>query len=107
MLFMVIERFKNGDARPVYEGYRDKGRLTPDGLSYVSSWVDTKLTRCYQLMETDDPILIHHWIASWSEMTDFEVIPVLTPKEAADAVARMTAALGGCAPAAGSQDERH
>ncbi len=58
MLFMVIERFKNGDARPVYERYRDKGRLTPDGLSYVSSWVDTKLTRCYQLMETDDPILI-------------------------------------------------
>src|SRR3954471_5781839 len=107
MLFMVIERFKNGDARPVYERYRDKGRLTPDGLSYVSSWVDTKLTRCYQLMETDDPILIDHWIASWSDLTDFEVIPVLTSKDAADAVARVAAALGACAPAAGSQDERH
>jgi catechol 2,3-dioxygenase-like lactoylglutathione lyase family enzyme len=91
MLFMIIERFKNGDARPVYERYRDRGRLAPDGLSYVSSWVDTKLTRCYKVMETDDPTLIDRWIANWSDLTDFEVIPVLTSKEAADAVPRMKA----------------
>jgi len=58
-------------------------------------------------METDDPLLIDRWIASWSDLTDFEVIPVLTSKEAADAVARVAAALGACPPAAGSQDERH
>ena len=86
MLFMVIERFKDGAARSVYERYRDRGRLAPEGLSYVSSWVDTKLACCYQVMETADPGLIDRWIANWSDLTDFEVVPVMTSKEAAATV---------------------
>jgi catechol 2,3-dioxygenase-like lactoylglutathione lyase family enzyme len=83
MLFMIIERFKNGDARPVYERFRDRGRMAPDGLHYLSSWVDTALGSCYQVMETDDRSLIDRWIANWSDLTDFEVVPVLTSSDAA------------------------
>jgi Protein of unknown function (DUF3303) len=72
-LYMVIENLRNGDAVPVYRRFRERGRLAPAGLSYVSSWVSDKLDRCYQLMETEDPALLDQWIANWSDVVDFEV----------------------------------
>ena len=86
-LYMVIEHFKGGDAAPVYRRFREHGRLAPDGLLYVSSWVDTNLERCYQLMETDNPLLLHEWISHWSDIVDFEVRPVISSAEAADRMA--------------------
>ncbi len=86
-LYMVIERFKDGDAASVYRRFRDNGRLAPEGLAYVSSWVDTNLERCYQLMETDNPLLLDQWIARWSDIVDFEVHPVITSAEAAERIA--------------------
>lgn len=77
MLYLVIEHFKNGDAVPVYRRFRDRGRMTPDGLDYVSSWVDFRLERCYQIMETSYPELIEQWIENWSDLVDFEIIPVM------------------------------
>jgi hypothetical protein len=86
-LYMVVEHFKGGDAAPVYRRYRERGRLAPPGLSYVASWVDRKLERCYQLMETGDPALLDEWIAQWSDLVDFEVHPVISSKEAAERIA--------------------
>ncbi len=86
MLYMVIEHFKNQNATPVYDRFRDQGRMTPEGLEYVSSWVDTKLERCFQIMETSDPKLMAAWIARWSDIVDFEVVPVMS---SADAVQMM------------------
>ncbi|MCA1586863.1 MAG: DUF3303 domain-containing protein [Acidobacteria bacterium] len=86
-LYMVVERFKGGDPVPVYRRFREHGRLAPEGLSYVSSWVDINLTHCYQLMETDDPRLLEQWISRWSDIVEFEVNPVITSAEAADRVA--------------------
>jgi len=83
---MVIENFKNGDAAPVYRRFRDHGRLAP-GLSYVSSWVNDNLDRCYQLMETEDRALLDQWMANWSDLVDFEVHPVISSKEAAEKIA--------------------
>jgi len=85
-LYMVIENFKNGDAAPVYRRFRDRGRLAPEGLSYISSWVNDQLARCYQLMETEDRALLDRWIANWSDLVDFEVHPVITSKEAAEKI---------------------
>ena len=82
-LYMVIETYRDGDATPVYHRFRAHGRMAPDGLRYVSSWVDEPLARCWQVMETDDRALLDAWIANWSDIVDFEVIPVLTSAEAA------------------------
>ena len=87
MLYMVVEHFINQDPLPVYRRFRDRGRLAPDGLQYISSWVDEKLERCFQLMETNDPALLDEWIASWRDLTEFEVYPVMSSKEAAERVA--------------------
>ena len=87
MLYMIIERFRNGDAIPVYRRFRDHGRLAPEGLRYVSSWVVPDLTMCYQVMETDDRSLLDEWIAAWSDLVDCEVVPVITSAEAAASVA--------------------
>ena len=86
-LFMVIERFKSGDARPVYRRFRTHGRLAPDGLAYVASWVDEAMQTCFQVMETDDRALLDRWIAQWSDLVDFEVHPVTISKEAAERIA--------------------
>ena len=86
-LYMVVEHFKGGDAVPVYRRFRDRGRLAPPGLTYVSSWVDTRLERCYQLMETDDRQLLDDWMAQWTDIVDFEVYPVITSAEAAERIA--------------------
>jgi Protein of unknown function (DUF3303) len=86
-LYMVVERFKKGDAVPVYRRFRDKGRMAPDGLVYVSSWVDEKLERCYQVMEADDARLLEEWMSRWSDLVDFEVHEVVTSREASERIA--------------------
>lgn len=87
MLFMIVERFKNSDALPIYRRFRDRGRLSPDGLQYISSWVDDKFERCFQIMETTDRKLLDEWIANWSDIIEFEVYPVLTSKDASAQIA--------------------
>ncbi len=82
MRYMVIETFVHGPG-PVYARAAERGRLLPDGLFYVDSWVDERLDRCFQLMETDDPTLFDTWIAAWGDLVTFEVVPVLTSAEAA------------------------
>jgi hypothetical protein len=84
---MIVENFKNRDPLPVYRRFRDHGRLAPDGVQYVASWVDDKLERCFQLMESKERELIDEWIASWSDLVDFEVYPVIPSSEAAERVA--------------------
>lgn len=87
MLYMIIEHFKNNDPVPVYRRFRDRGRLAPNGLQYIASWVDEKLERCFQIMETADRGLLDQWIANWSDIVDFEVFAVVSSKEAAEAIA--------------------
>ena len=82
---MVVERFRQG-AAPVYERAAERGRLLPDGLRYVDSWIDEDLGRCFQLMETDDPRLLDEWTARWSDLVEFEVVPVIGSAEAAGRV---------------------
>jgi len=86
-LYMVVEHFKNKDAIAVYRRFRDKGRMAPEGLRYVCSWIDDRLERCYQLMETHDRRLLDEWMANWKDLVDFEVHVVVTSKEAADKIA--------------------
>ena len=86
-LYMVIEHFRNGDPAPVYRRFRERGRLAPEGLVYVSSWVDQDLACCYQVMQTADRALLDQWIANWQDIVDFEVHPVMTSQEAAEQVA--------------------
>lgn len=85
---MIIENFRNGDPAPVYARFRAQGRLAPEGLRYVSSWVTDDIRRCYQVMQCDDRALLDAWIRAWSDLVDFEVHPVIT---SADAAARVEA----------------
>jgi hypothetical protein len=87
MLFMVIERFRPGRAPDVYRRFRDRGRLAPEGLRYVSSWVDLKFERCFQVMEADSETLFREWTLSWEDLIEFEIVAVRTSSEAAAAIA--------------------
>ena len=83
---MIIEHFKNQDPVPIYRRFRDQGRLAPEGLRYVSSWVDEELERCFQLMETDDRKLLDEWIGNWNDLVEFEVYPVISSQEASERI---------------------
>lgn len=85
MLFMVIERFKNRDAQAVYSRFKEKGRMMPDGLTYLGSWVEDNFDRCFQLMECDNPHLFEQWLVHWQDVADFEVVHVVSSTEAAEA----------------------
>ena len=82
MRYMVIEHFRHGP-EPVYARAAERGRMLPEGLAYLDSWVDERLDRCFQLMETDEPALFDRWIAQWPDLADFEVVPVVASAEAA------------------------
>jgi hypothetical protein len=86
MLFMVIESYRNQDAKAVYRRFRDKGRMMPEGLTFVGSWVSADLGRCFQLMEADDITLLQRWVAEWSDLAAFEIVPVVAGKETAAAL---------------------
>jgi hypothetical protein len=79
MLFMVVEKFRNQDGKAVYRKLQ-KGRGLPDGLTFVASYVSADLSRCFQLMETDDVTLFQRWIAEWQELVEFEIVPVVEGK---------------------------
>jgi uncharacterized protein DUF3303 len=87
MLYLVIESYRNGDPVPVYRRFRAQGRMAPEGLRYVSSWVTTDLARCYQIMECEERGLLDAWITRWQDLVDFEVVPVVTSSEAQSLVA--------------------
>ena len=85
--YMIIERFRDGDAVPVYRRFRERGRMAPEGLTYLSSWVTDDMTRCYQIMEAPDRAMLEEWMAKWRDLIDFEVHPVVTSQEAAEKIA--------------------
>ena len=85
MLYMIIEHYRNGDPAPVYRRFRERGRMAPDGVRYISSWVTTDFAHCYQVMETAEERLLREWISHWDDIVDFEVIPIVTSAEAAAA----------------------
>ena len=87
MLFMVIENFASGQAPEVYRRFRDRGRMAPEGLRYISSWVDLNFERCFQLMEAQGVEVLTEWIANWDDLVDFEIVPVRTSEEAAAVIA--------------------
>lgn len=86
MLFMVIEKFRNQDAQAAYDRFRDRGRQLPDGLVFHQSWVTADLDRCFQVMECDDVTLLQRWVGAWSDLVEFEILPVADSKETAAAL---------------------
>ena len=89
MLFMIVERFATGRAPEVYQLVRERGRMLPEGLVYIDSWVSANLETCFQLMECDDPVVLQEWIAQWGDLVTFEIIPVVPSKETAALMKRL------------------
>ncbi|SDR51000.1 Protein of unknown function [Rhizobiales bacterium GAS113] len=81
MQFMVIETFRNQDAKTVYRRFKEKGRMMPDGLAFVASYVTADLGRCFQVMECEDVTLLQRWVAEWSDIVAFEIVPVAAGKD--------------------------
>lgn len=88
MLIMVIEHFRPGKARDVYRRFRDRGRMAPDGVRYIASWVDLEFRRCFQVMEAENEGMLKVWTNNWNDLVDFEIIPVRTSEQAAAAIAQ-------------------
>lgn len=87
MLFMVVEDFRGRDRKAIYRRFRDKGRLMPEGLGFVGSWVAADMSRCFQLMEAEDVTLFQRWAAEWCDLAEFEIVPVTASKDTAAALA--------------------
>ena len=86
MLYMIIEKFHRGKVRQLYQRFDDRGRQLPDGVLYVDSWIDNEVTKCFQVMECDNIILLQEWIRNWNDLAGFEIIPVLTSAQAREKV---------------------
>ncbi len=84
MLFMVIENFRNDNARAIYRRVRERGRMLPDGLRFVDSWVEVNFHRCFQVMECEDPRLFQDWVSRWQDLIDFEIVPIVPSKQTAE-----------------------
>ena len=82
MLFMVVERFKDRNAKAVCARLDTKGRMMPEGLEYVGSWIETSFDRCFQVMKCDDEALLREWASHWEDLIEFEFVPVRTSAEA-------------------------
>ncbi|MET0605765.1 MAG: DUF3303 family protein [Beijerinckiaceae bacterium] len=88
MLFMVIEHFDQARVKDVYRRFRDRGRMAPDGVRYVDSWIEASFGRCFQLMECDDVTLLQEWVLQWSDLARFEIVPVSHSRDVAQMAAK-------------------
>jgi Protein of unknown function (DUF3303) len=86
MQYMIIEKFKPGKIKDIYHRFDDKGRMLPEGVLYISSWISEDVNTCYQLMESDNIDKLHEWISRWSDLVDFEVVPVINSAQAKEKV---------------------
>jgi hypothetical protein len=86
MLFMVIEHFDQARVKEIYARFHEKGRMIPDGLSYVSSWIAADFSRCFQIMETEDVTTLQEWVLAWGDLARFEIVPLAGSKETYAAV---------------------
>ncbi|MFY0614435.1 MAG: DUF3303 family protein [Hyphomicrobiaceae bacterium] len=91
MLFMIIEHFRDQNAQAVYARFKERGRMAPEGLTYLDSWIEVGYGRCFQLMECDDVRLLQEWILEWNDLARFEIVPVLTSKDTSEIVNRRMA----------------
>ena len=82
MQYMIIEKFHPGKVKALYQRFDEKGRLMPDGITYINSWINESVTICYQVMETNNPELLNEWISNWKDLADFEIIPVINSADA-------------------------
>lgn len=82
MVYMIIERFHPGKVNHIYKRFDEKGRMLPDGVRYINSWINTDLLTCYQVMESDTEQKLQQWISNWNDLADFEVIPVISSAQA-------------------------
>jgi hypothetical protein len=95
MLYMIIERFKEGAAPEIYHRVRKSGRMLPEGLEYISSWIDLDFKICWQVMQTENFALFDKWIANWSDLIDFQIVPVRTSAEVSELTNKKRAILFG------------
>lgn len=86
MLFMVVETFREQNAKAIYQRLSEKGRMMPEGLTYIDSWVSADLDQCFQLMEADDVTQLQQWICQWTDLMSFQIVPVVHGKETAVAI---------------------
>lgn len=86
MLYMIIEKFHTEKVKMLYKRFEEKGRMMPEELHYVNSWINESVSVCYQVMDTDDEKKLHAWIANWNDLADFEIIPVITSAQAKEKV---------------------
>ena len=86
MQFMVVGRFRHQDAKAIYRRLRERGRMMPEGLTFISSFVAADFSRCFQLMECSDLTLLQQWVAQWSDIMEFDIVPVVAGKETAAAL---------------------
>lgn len=90
MQYMIIEKFRPGRAEELYRRFEEKGRMLPEGVSYINSWINDDVTVCYQLMEAGGPEKIQEWTGYWNDLADFEVVPVISSAEAKEKVFKNT-----------------
>jgi Protein of unknown function (DUF3303) len=86
MQFMVIERFDPRKLKELYQRFAEKGRMLPEGVEFINSWIDEPVSTCYQLMEAVSPEKISEWTCLWEDLAVFEVIPVISSAEAREKV---------------------
>lgn len=86
---MVVERFKDGKAKDTYRRFQEKGRMMPEGLRYIDSWVEVNFGRCFQLMECDNLRLFQQWVLEWEDLGEFEIIPVVSSKETMEVITKI------------------
>ncbi len=86
MLFMIVEHFRPGQAPAIYRRFRDCGRMMPEGVKYVSSWIDLDFGRCFQVMEAEHENDLKGWTSKWEDLMDFEIIPVQPSAEAVEKI---------------------
>lgn len=86
MQYMIIERFHPGKVKAMYQRFAEKGRMLPEGVSYINSWINESVTVCYQVMESDSPEKLQQWMDEWKDLVDFEVVPVISSAEAKEIV---------------------
>lgn len=86
MLFQGTYVYSTDHRDTVRPRFKETGAPPPPGVDMLGRWHNAAGNGGFFLVETDDPVALARWLQEWTDVIDFEVVPVVTDEQVSEVI---------------------